>query len=343
MFIFIAWQNAEAGRFSFTLADLAKLREPLIKALAKLNNMVRQVQATPDGQAKILRLTSLLDHIRPAHVGPTLSGEITMKLPKGLRVEDLKPPPAKRQKGATGRPSPSQGSGSTPEAAKTSADSPSDTSADKGPTGKRKRKASTLKTPSQPVEEVKVKSPTPQEEIVVVPDLPTDVEQFAQTFADAEAIRDPPMDDATSEAFWDTLQRTILESVGDGEATGTAGATGATDQARAAEEDWFDQFIDIPQADEGVLPTPELFNGYQSDTSPESVKTVGAKTPLASTVTEDDIGKGTDSQYASDKPARERIVVLGGPNSPERQAYNGTIYGEFEDEDTFDFGVPAPA
>jgi len=145
---------------------LIKLREPLQKAMFRFNSSLKQLGSTPEGQAQLQRLTESLEAARPGPPSsnmppPTaLPEDIAAKLPKGLRVEDLKPPPAKRQKGSAGTPSGS-GSVATPEA-KTPvapADSPvppNSASSKKG--GKRKRQESTSRAAAQSAMDVK---PTP--------------------------------------------------------------------------------------------------------------------------------------------------------------------------------------
>lgn len=166
MFIFVAVQYAEGGKYPFRMDELAKLREPLQKTLYKLNMVYKQIMATPEGHARLQKLMAAVEAVQPSLTSSmppptTLPEDIASKLPKGLRVEDLKPPPAKRQKGTAGKASPSQsGNAATPEA-KTpvgNAESPAapSSSSKKGAAGsKRKRQPSTSRTPSQLAADIK--------------------------------------------------------------------------------------------------------------------------------------------------------------------------------------------
>lgn len=402
MFIFIALQHAEAGRFPFSLADLAKLRDPLHKTLFKLNNIFKALASSADGQAHLQKVTTALDSAQPALSSsmppPTsLPEDIAAKLPKGLRVEDLKPPPAKRQKGTAGRGSPAQsGTAGTPEA-KTpvgTADSPaaapgsSSKKSSAAAGGKRKRQASTSRTPvAQQVAEVK-ENLAKQEARAVQPAknnmlginidrVEAEVQENAPIFAAYDALRSDSTDaTAGSDEIWASLIAAVDQYNADptNHAVGTHDISAALNQASTSltsqsglagvtsleglnalatanslgnlvnggkpfggEDDLFEQFIDVTQVDETprwALPTPELWRVTSreddSDTSPESIKTVGSttglslKTPLNPAV---GINEKDDSSSA----------VLGGLNSPESSAYNGVIFGGWADDATFDF------
>jgi len=190
----------------------------------RLNSSFKQLATTLEGQAQLQRMTESLEAARPASLNsnmppPTaLPEDIATKLPKGLRVEDLKPPPAKRQKGTGGTPSGS-GNVATPEA-KTPiapADSPvppNSASSKKG--GKRKRQESTSRAGAQATPDVK---PTPPQSFRV-PAPPakdnalginldvaeSEVQANAQFFAAYNALRgDAKSSYGGSEEMWANL------------------------------------------------------------------------------------------------------------------------------------------
>ncbi len=129
------------------------------------------------------------------------------------------------------------------------------------------------------------------------------------------------------------------------------------------EDELFAEFIDVSKVDEEVpvyyQPTPELFRvtsreevEAESDLSPESIETVGSTTGLGKTPGDTGgVGAGKDSGSGLSELGLGSGLGPGGGgggggglilgDSPMSVAYNGMVFGGWED-DTFDFGV-APA
>jgi len=186
MFIFVLAQNADSRQFTSSVTEFAKLRETLYSHLGKLSAQYDHMMTMPGGPAYIQRLMAGIDQqpAQPLVTGSKPMGppeDHTSKLPRGLRVEDLKPPPAKRQKvktgnGAMAAPSPagsnpaatprSEGQGQTPSATVESPATMRKNAANTNSKRKREPSASVsmaAKTPREIVAELKVNAgyPTP--------------------------------------------------------------------------------------------------------------------------------------------------------------------------------------
>lgn len=264
--------------------------------------------------------------LQPGSMGPptqTFQGDgavleaLAAKMPKGLRVEDLKPPPAKRQKGVKGVASPSSNTqGQTPEAARTprtpqvASDSPGQPGSSKktaaaptsGSGNKRKRQSSVAKTPRSLLAEAKeekagrmskshaatVPIPTPARDNALginIDPASLDLHTHAPFFATQRALHSA-MSAATSGAdIWATL-------------------SGVMEEKKKSDEELFATYLNtadlVEDEEEGeggahlgpawTQPTPELFRvGSREEGSisgeewsPESVRTVGnGATPVA--------------------------------------------------------------
>lgn len=157
MAILITHQHAEQGRFCFSADHVHRLKFQLASLITNANTLYEEYRAGPDGPGRVDRLLGGLNKNSPrdpagnAGNSSTPNPSLIANMPKGLRVEDLKPPPSKRAKGKAGaNGSPASGAAApTPEAAKTPAshiaDSPIATSSPAGPAkkggAKRKRGA----------------------------------------------------------------------------------------------------------------------------------------------------------------------------------------------------------
>jgi hypothetical protein len=139
MAMLLTHQHAEQGRFVFPPQDLDRLRSQLTNNLVKANRMYEEYRSQ-HGQEGMDRLLQGLQApgsgvlggqaVLPGSTpqqpeGSTPSAaQIAAALPKGLRVEDLKPPPKRqRTKDSTSKPSPA---GATPESARTPANAPAE-------------------------------------------------------------------------------------------------------------------------------------------------------------------------------------------------------------------------
>ena len=339
MFIFIALQHAETGRFPFNLVDLAKLREPINRTLSKLNNLHKQMLVTPEGQATLQRILPPLEALiaqqnaagsmAPPSTVP-ISEEIASKLPKGLRMEDLKPPPTKRQRGNRASLSTNAGSpaspafASTPEVARTPGSPGSVYKKPGAGSAKRKR---------QPSRSLDISN-----SLAVNNALGINLDEHAPFFAAHDALRtDPPEPSNLSSTETNDIWSTLLSALDAFQANpaapninpSVAGSSQPTLDTTLSvpEEDLFEQFLDTSKMgdDSGwAIPTPELFRVPsidESTTSPESTRTV-AKTPAdEARIPSQHFGKAMDP-----------TIILGGPGSPENQAYNGAIFAAWGDE-----------
>ena len=93
MFTFIIQEMIERDEYPFGVADIDRLKGTITKTLDRFSAefLVSKSPSTP-------QRGSTGDASNPA--GMANLEEIASKLPKGLRMEDLKPPPAKRQRGS---------------------------------------------------------------------------------------------------------------------------------------------------------------------------------------------------------------------------------------------------
>jgi hypothetical protein len=289
------------------------------------------------------------------------------KFPRGLRVEDLKPPPAKRQRVKPGMaPSPaasnfagtpkSEGQGQTPASF---VESPA-TMAKKG-TGsntKRKREASTSisvagKTPREIVAELKAgagygSSPRPLQVRTPLPqqvsgnalgiELDSNAEKLRDEsfFAAHEALRglggvDVAVDNGD---IWSALSSALEGYKNTPQPSLEAGV-----RVEPAADELFEQFLDMSQMDPGGdeaywgEPTPELWRVSSredgvSPVSPESIKTVGSTATLGMSKS------GIEEEEVSLDKGKRRMLGM----SPEGGSYNGLILGGFDDEG-LDFGA----
>ena len=391
------------------------MRDQLNRTLFKLNQVQKQLESTLEGQLHLQRLFATLE---AAHVPGNTSmpppsslpnaEEIATKLPKGLRVEDLKAPPAKRQRGANAGRGVASPAGSapaaTPEAAKTpagTADSPAQpgSSSKKGAAASNKRKrqpSAAAKTPKL-VAEVRAdlprSAPTPTQSRdmgkaqnnalgIKLDVVEAEIQEHAPFFATYNSLRakDTETQDPSPE-LWSALTAALDEyhatmGLTNGQTTDGYPASSAQNANLAnglnvtvggldnndimngmgngsGDDELFERFIDVSKIDDGwTLPTPELFRvnsreeDVEGDTSPESVRTVGSTTGFGKTPAASGIGQasvsvvkadGVDHKEGEDEEAG-LTAILGGMGSPESKAYNGTIFGGW-DEEGFDFGM----
>ncbi|ORX34790.1 hypothetical protein BD324DRAFT_635028 [Kockovaella imperatae] len=363
MFIFIALQHAETGRFPFNLVDLAKLREPINRTLTKLNNLHKQMLLTPEGQATLQRILPPLEillqqqnvagSMAPPSTVPA-SEEIAAKLPKGLRMEDLKPPPSKRPRGNNGRSSMGNNAGSPASPAFVSTPETARTPGSPAVTGSNKRSAST-KRKRQPSRPIDMPMPGGADNALGI-----NLDEHAPFFAAHDAIRSqgtPGSSSAPSDtsAMWSSLMSALDAYQANPAAPNDALPSAPTllqdtnqpptfqsaplAAPAVSEEELFEQFLDTSKMDgdsSWALPTPELFRVTSIDeaetTSPESIRTV-ARTPASEDAVRHSLGL-MGGGMASNKSSMGMIdpaIILGGANSPESQAYNGIVYASWDE------------
>jgi hypothetical protein len=375
MFVFLALQCSESGRFPFGIDDLGKIRDSLQNILLKFNNLFKQVASTPEGQLQIQRMNELLDSARPQSTSmpppSSVAEDIASKLPKGLRVEDLKPPPAKRQKGAAGKASPAA---ATPEAKTPLGDSPvppGSASSKKG--GKRKRQESTSKpaAPQPAAARTPILPPPPPPPAkgnalgINLDVVEAEIQEHAPFFSAYNALRAPvlpvestptsTLDLSGNDEIWTQLIDAINgfqadpanHSVANAEVSSalnpmstlnvnvnTSGPSRPT--STAGDDDWFEKFIDVSKMDESApawtLPTPELFRVNSRD---EDDDTSPESIKTVGSTTGMSLKTPVISNMGLEKGEKEQVPVLGGFGSPEGAAYNGVFFGW--DESSFNF------
>ena len=130
---FVAMEAAEQGRYALALDNVAKLGQSMEANLLKVNNTIGQGLTHPEFGPNLQRYYAVIDsssypngpNPTPPISGPPINAnagpssapkpptpmvskpdEISSRLPPGLRVEDLKPPPPRRGKKANQPPTP---------------------------------------------------------------------------------------------------------------------------------------------------------------------------------------------------------------------------------------------
>lgn len=152
--------------------DLSTWQDRVSFIINKFAGYMSELYSNPETHASLSRLVQAVEEAGPStgsapavgaalpRQSPAALEDMASKLPKGLRVEDLKPPPTKRQKGKAGAQGPGQSPSvqtPDPKTPSVAADSPipvpgSATSANKkaaagAGANKRKRQASTTQPP----------------------------------------------------------------------------------------------------------------------------------------------------------------------------------------------------
>jgi hypothetical protein len=112
-----------------TPPDLSMLRDRITSILNRFSNFMSEMLSNPETAPSLTRLLAAVEQ-GPSSVGGSMTRQspamedLAAKLPKGLRVEDLKPPPSKRQKGKSGQSPAVQGQTPDPKTPSIAADSP---------------------------------------------------------------------------------------------------------------------------------------------------------------------------------------------------------------------------
>ncbi|KAK4686834.1 hypothetical protein P7C73_g3288, partial [Tremellales sp. Uapishka_1] len=106
VFIKIAAGMAERGQFALERKEVESFGNSVRNVMPKVHAVLERMN-TPDGQAALKRIQSTIESAKTQtppmqaqtpNVNATSSPSRKVELPQGLRVEDLKPPPSKRQK-----------------------------------------------------------------------------------------------------------------------------------------------------------------------------------------------------------------------------------------------------
>ncbi|CAD6589693.1 MAG: hypothetical protein TREMPRED_005475, partial [Tremellales sp. Tagirdzhanova-0007] len=348
IFIFTILQHAESGRFLCPSSELTRLRDPLRSLMAKFSAFYKQVSSTPESSADLQRIFAVLD--QPSMPPPDTA------IASRLRVEDLKPPPAKRTKVRQ------EGASPSPNALYTASGSNQDKSSTPANEATRSQPGQ-RKSPRQMVADVGTpngaqsmpdSSHEPVSENALGIDLDmkradmveqTEIIQHEPFFSTYNAMRLGPA--STTDVF-SALTSALQEKQ---EAQGTSG-----------EDDLFAEFIDVSKVNDQspvyYQPTPELYQvtnledaEADSEVSPESIRTDAGSTIIGKTLTEPSKGVGLGLRLGiglgidgGENGGEESEEAAGGGlrlvDSPRSVAYSGLILGGWEDE-SFDFAIPS--
>lgn len=319
---------------------LDTLRDRITSTLNRFSNFTSEMLSNPETAPSLSRLLAAVEQGPPTLGGPSLPRQspaiedMASKLPKGLRVEDLKPPPSKRQKGKSGQ-SPAVQTPDNPKTPSVAADSPANipTSAQsKKPTGtainsgagaganKRKRQSSNaaaLKTP-------KFAAPLPKIE-------PGENSQH-KVFFDAQAAltsgHAEPWAAITSamQEFEAAKVEAAKIALGQTSILASAAVPTSLPANGPSDDELFAEFMDL---DASFFPTPELLSDLVDDYSPESIRTVGSVKPMPWPLA-DESPINAKSELASkyeivEEDGENGLAFMSVPQSPESMAYNGGL------------------
>ena len=276
-----------------------------------------ELYSNPETAQSLAKLIATVDAIQAAAGPPSLPRqspaaieEMASKLPKGLRVEDLKPPPAKRQKGKPGQsPSVQTPDPKTPSvAADSPAPIPGSAQSGKKPTGaaaaannKRKRQVSSTAVPKAAKSEVlanmtavPIKAPPviqPVEErngYKVLSDTRAALEDGSLDPIEALAAAMAEYESAQAEystrsiapngGFVPNNYGSFTSSGIQVQNTSSAVGVGSGQGKEPTDDELFNEFLDY---NGDPFPIPELLVDTSDDFSPESIRTVGRSDSIA--------------------------------------------------------------
>lgn len=342
--------QAAQDRFMTTPHDISGMRDRITSITNRFSNWMSELLSNPESAPSLTRLLAAVES-GPSSVGapsaprqsPAME-DLASKLPKGLRVEDLKPPPSKRQKGKSGQSPAVQTPDNNPKTPSNLADSPANIpgSGSKKPTNttaagnnnKRKRNASNaaaIKTPK-----------------FVAPAIPKteSVEEsqhrafFEAQLGLANGTADPWAAIASAiEEFEKAQAEDAARSVPVVKPAGSSAATTNTSNAKAnttteqrpglSDDELFAEFLDL---DATYFPTPELLSDILDDDSPESIRTVGRGESIVRSVRAAPVPllpevkpKEDQDQSQNRDTSTSESTLLTIPQSPASAAYNGGL------------------
>lgn len=340
--------HASQDRFMMQPGDLNRIRDQIGMITNKFSGYMSELLTNPETAQSLSKLLAAAEQssssVGPPSLprqSPAAMEEMASKLPKGLRVEDLKPPPAKRQKGKAGQ-SPSVQTPDNPKTPSVIAESPapipgSAQSSKRPGTGgananataagnKRKRTISTANIPKS----AKASEPAPIPALSSTKSLavqPVDQQknEYRAIFdaraaledgtadpleAIAAALRD--LESAQAEAALRNNSISVNPTYGlfpPSNVNGSINKTG-TVQPGPSDDDLFNEFLDF-NGDQ--FPTPELLVDISDDYSPESIRTVGR----SDSVGQGNPGSGTSWSFGPGPEASTPAPLNGNNIKPE--------------------------
>lgn len=362
--------HAASDRFPLGPVDLNNVRDRISSVTNRFAGFMSELYSNPETAQSLSRLIATIDQT-PSAVGPpslprqspAAIEDMVSKLPKGLRVEDLKPPPAKRQKGKPGQsPSVQTPDPKTPSvAADSPAAIPGSAQSGKKATGaaganKRKRQMSTINAPKN----IKADSslltalpskhaPTTQQsgernEYKVYSDARNALENGTVDAIDALAAALSEFEAAQTEASTRPISTsaTIVSNFGVFPSRNEPNKSSTLAIQEPSDDELFNEFLDF---NGDPFPVPELLVDITDDYSPESIRTVGrsdsvgqpgsstnwtfgpdhlASTPTATKPRIMDTEQEHDALDSDlDMDSDQRIEI---PQSPVSRHYNGPLY-----------------
>lgn len=311
--------HAAQDRFLLTHADLNVVRDKITMITNRFTGYTSELYSNPETAQSLAKLIAAVDAAPPAVGPPSLPRQspaaiedMASKLPKGLRVEDLKPPPAKRQKGKAGQsPSVQTPDPKTPSvAADSPAPIPGSAQSGKKPTGaaaaaaannKRKRQASSTAVPKAAKSEVlasmtavPVKAPQivqpveERNEYQILQDTRNALEDGSLDPIDALAAALAEFESAQAEysARPTAPNGFVANTYGTFPSNGvpqlqnpsSAAGPSAGMVKEPTDDELFNEFLDY---NGDPFPIPELLVDTTDDFSPESIRTIGRSDSVA--------------------------------------------------------------
>lgn len=353
-------EHAAQDRFLLNLTDLNAVRDRMTMITNRFAGYTSELFSNPETAQSLARLIAAID-AATATVGPpslprqspAAMDDMASKLPKGLRVEDLKPPPGKRQKGKAGQsPNVQTPDPKTPSiAAESPAQIPgSAQSGNKKATGataannKRKRQTSStagpktvksetlasmtampVKTPIvQPVEErneykVYSEARTALEDGTVDP-----LDALTAALNDFESAQAEHSSRAISSSgnFGLFPSNTMGQLQNPGSSIVPAGMLAGGAGKEPTDDELFNEFLDF---NGDPFPVPELLVDITDEYSPESIRTVGR----SDSVSHGQSGSATTWTYGAEAQTPSASTVKLG--SGQQDGYDGEEGGLGED------------
>jgi hypothetical protein len=333
--------QAAQDKYMATPPDLSMLRDRITSILNRFSNFMSEMLSNPETAPSLTRLLAAVEQ-GPSSVGGSMTRQspamedLAAKLPKGLRVEDLKPPPSKRQKGKSGQSPAVQGQTPDPKTPSIAADSPaglpgSANSKKAVPTAnanKRKRQTSNAAALNK----------TPKFAAPAIPKIETTEDIRHKVFFEAQAAlangtADPwsaltsameEFEKAQAEDRSTTapVVKPITATSGLANAPITAASTKPpATRSDPTDDELFAQFMDL---DHSHFPTPELLSDLVDDYSPESIRTVARGESVIHSIRADPKSLEPDTKVI-DLEDDDGYTYMSVPQSPGSAAYNGGL------------------
>jgi hypothetical protein len=325
--------------------DLTSLRDRITSILNRFSNCMSEMLSNPETAPSLTRLLAAVEQGPssvgggPARQSPAME-DLASKLPKGLRVEDLKPPPSKRQKGKSGQSPAVQGQTPDPKTPSIAADSPagmpgSANSKKAIPAvngNKRKRQASNAAALNK----------TPKFVAPAIPKIESTEDTRHKAFFEAQAAlangtADPwssltgaleEFEKAQAEDAARSVTAPVVKPVTATSGLASAPITAASKslpvtRSEPTDDELFAQFMDL---DHSHFPTPELLSDLVDDYSPESIRTVGRGESVVGSVRAFPITLEPEMTKADlDQEEDDGYTYMSVPQSPGSAAYNGGL------------------